>query len=48
MRFLAALRIHKVRNRAAEEIGLREEVRIEDGDEFALCGLQPIFQWPAL
>ena len=42
--FFAALRIHEVRNRAAEEIGLREKVRVEDGDEFARRGFQPIFQ----
>ena len=34
--FVAAVGIHEIRNGAAKEIGLGDEVGVEDGDEFAL------------
>src|SRR5439155_3982162 len=42
--FAAAIGIHEIRNRAAQKIGFREEVGVEDGDEFALGGFQAVFQ----
>ena len=37
-------RILEVRDGAPEEIGFREEVGVEDADEFALSALQPVFE----
>src|SRR6202521_1374104 len=42
--FVAALWIHEIRNRAAEKIGFGQEIGVEDGHEFALCGFQTVFQ----
>src|SRR5260370_40343981 len=42
--FFAAVAIHEIRNGAAKKIGLRDEVGVKDGDEFALCGVQAIFE----
>ena len=40
----AALRIHEVGNGAEQKIRFGEKVGVEDGDEFALGGFQPVFQ----
>jgi hypothetical protein len=41
---VAAIGIHEVGNRASKKIGLGEKVGVEDGDEFALGGFQPVFE----
>ncbi len=36
--------IEKIRNGAAKEVGFRDEVRVEDGDEFSLGSLEAVFE----
>ncbi len=45
---VAALGIQKIGNRAAEEILLRNEVSVENGDELALRGFQAVFEGAGL
>jgi len=40
----AALRIGEVADHVAQEIGLRHEVRIEDGDQLALCAGEAVIE----